>query len=69
MKTWSFEELQTFLNFAKKRNSFYYGIFAMAALTGMRKGEILGLREQDIDFANKKISVVRSVGEVKGIYI
>ncbi|OXS69875.1 site-specific integrase [Priestia filamentosa] len=70
VKTWSFEELQTFLNFAKKRNSFYYGIFAMAALTGMRKGEILGLREQDIDFVNKKISVVRSVGEVKGnIYL
>lgn len=64
--TWSFENLQTFLDFVKKRNSFYYGIFATAALTGIRKGEVLGLREKDIDYQHKKISVIKNVANIKG---
>jgi integrase len=64
--TWSFEELQKFLQFVKEQNNLHYGIFAIAALTGMRKGEVLGLREKDVDFEKKRISVLKSVSEVKG---
>ncbi|TYS68692.1 site-specific integrase [Sutcliffiella horikoshii] len=69
--TWDFEELNAFLNFAKtykdgfRDNPFYYRIFTVAAYTGMRKGEILGLRKQDVDFEAKKLNLRKSVIETK----
>jgi integrase len=35
-------------------------IFMTALYTGMRKGEILGLRKQDVDLANRLVTVARS---------
>jgi integrase len=42
-----------------------YGIVAIAAYTGMRKGEVLALRWMDIDLGAKTISVSRSVEETE----
>ncbi|MFJ8256555.1 tyrosine-type recombinase/integrase [Peribacillus asahii] len=69
--TWSFEELTHFLDITKKYNEFYFGVFAIAAYTGLRKGEILGLEKSDIDFDNNKITVKQSVAEIteKGVYL
>lgn len=57
-KVWNEEELGQFLIFTK--SSRYYIIFLLAATTGMRRGEILGLKWADIDLEKRKLSVRRS---------
>jgi integrase len=42
-----------------------YGIVAVAAYTGMRKGEVLALRWVDVDLDAKTISITRNVQETK----
>jgi integrase len=42
-----------------------YALFALAIGTGMRQGEILGLRWSDIDFVARTISVQRSLAQLK----
>lgn len=64
-ETWSFEELQKFLMFVKKHDEWYYSLFSFAAYTGMRKGEVLGLRKSVIDFDKQILRVTNSVNETK----
>lgn len=48
----------------------WYPIYVLAIATGMRQGEILGLRWDDIDFANGTISVRNTVYSIRGkIYL
>lgn len=63
--TWTFDELEHFLEIAKKHDSFYYRLFATAAYTGLRKGELLALSKEHIDFENKSITVTNSIAETK----
>ncbi|GIN38426.1 site-specific integrase [Heyndrickxia oleronia] len=63
--TWSFEELEHYLKITKKYNAFYYRVFATAAYTGLRKGELLALTKDDIDFDQKFIKVTKSISETK----
>lgn len=63
--TWSFEELEHFLKIAKKHHIFFYRMFVVAAYTGLRKGEILGLSKDDIDWGKKTIRITQSVSETK----
>lgn len=53
------EEINRFLLEVKK--SKYYCFFLMACLTGMRRGELLGLKKTDIDWHNNQIVVRRSM--------
>lgn len=71
VSTWTFEELNRFLEVAKADNPFYYRIYVIAAFTGMRKGEILGLSRINVDFKENIISVKQSVAETKekGVHI
>jgi len=55
LKVWSIEEVKLFLEVSK--SSRYYIAFLLAITTGMRQGEILGLRWKDIDFLNNTLSV------------
>jgi integrase len=55
IKVWDVGEVQQFLEVAKGNR--YYVAFHLAVATGMRQGEILGLRWVDIDFINKTISI------------
>jgi integrase len=41
-------------------------LFALAIETGMREGELLGLRQRDIDWDNRTIRVCKSLQEVGG---
>jgi integrase len=59
MQTWNLEQCLHFLEVSK--NHVHYIIFSLAIHTGMRKGEILGLRWSDIDFENKTISIQQTV--------
>jgi integrase len=55
MKTWSVEELQTFLSFiCADRNA---PLHRTALMTGMRRGELLGLRHRDLDLTNARLNV------------
>lgn len=67
MKYWSIEQVNTFLERAK--SSRYYPVFFLAAYTGMRKGEILGLTWNDIDFKKMTIDINKTLfqlSETKG---
>lgn len=59
MQTWDMDQCLQFLENSKSH--VHYIIFSLAIHTGMRKGEILGLRWKDIDFENKTISIQQTV--------
>jgi integrase len=48
VRVWDEEQIRLFLAEAK-RSSPYYPLYLAAVLTGMRQGELLGLRWQDVD--------------------
>ena len=58
-KSLTIAEQQLFLDFLKRNHTYshWYPIFAVMLGTGMRVGEITGLRWQDIDFEKNAISV------------
>jgi len=58
MRVWNEEQLAQF--FREFTNERYYTLFLVAATTGMRRGEVLGLKWQDIDFEQAKLSVRRA---------
>lgn len=65
----SIEEQKSFLSILK-HETIYKDIFSIALYTGMRIGEILALKKDDIDFNNKVIHIRRSLtknaqGQVK----
>lgn len=62
MKIWSLNEIHKFLNECKNERN--YITFLLAIYTGMRRGEILGLKWSDIDFDKKVIHVNRSLNYV-----
>lgn len=61
MKIWNSEEARRFLNFVKATDTRHYIIFHLALATGMRQGEILGLRWSDIDFDRQTISISQTL--------
>ncbi|CAB4712120.1 unannotated protein [freshwater metagenome] len=58
MSAWSTEELQQFLQSTTEHR--WHAIFRLAATTGLRRGEILGLRWQDVDIEACTITVRRT---------
>lgn len=57
-------EIETFLNAVKDRNYKYYVIFSIAAYTGMRYGEIIGLTWDNVDLDSNTINVVQQFGAI-----
>ncbi|GGG09621.1 site-specific integrase [Paenibacillus abyssi] len=55
LQVWEIYEIQRFLEVAQK--SRYYLAFHLAIMAGMRQGEILGLRWQDVDYESRKIYI------------
>ncbi len=64
MQTIPAEQLQAFLTEAKA--SGVYEMYYIELSTGLRRGELLGLKWQDIDFKNGIITVRRQVARVNG---
>lgn len=50
MRVWDEEQTQMFLAEAKRQSSPYYPLYLTAITTGLRAGELLGLRWSSIDF-------------------
>jgi integrase len=59
MKTWSAEQLGAFLT--SVRDDRLYPLWHTTAMTGMRRGEALGLRWVDVDLENGRLSVRRAL--------
>lgn len=63
MKTWSAKELQSFLTL--QRQSRLYPLWLLLASTGMRRGEALGLRWEDVDMENARLSIRQNMVPVE----
>lgn len=61
MNYWNEEQVLTFLAVARK--SRLYIACLLGVTTGMRVGEILGLRWQDIDFEREKLSIIQTLSQ------
>lgn len=61
---YSSDELQTFLGFAKDK-PMYHAIFRTLAFTGFRRGELMALTWEDIDFDKKTISISKTCARGK----
>jgi len=57
-QTWSSDELPTFLDAV--RDDRLYAAFVLLMTTGMRRGEVLGLRWFDVDFDDSSLSVANT---------
>jgi integrase len=60
--TWTPAELRTFL--ATSKADGWYAAFHLAASTGLRRGELLGLRWGDVDLEAGELQVVQTVVQV-----
>ncbi|MBJ8021472.1 site-specific integrase [Bacillus cereus] len=65
MEVWTLDQVNCFLSGSTTiRNATRFRIsFSIAIFTGMRQGEILGLRWKDIDFENNRIFVRQTLSE------
>jgi integrase len=59
MQTWTAEQLRAFLEATVDHRM--YPAFVLAATTGMRRGEVLGVRWADIGFAARRLAVRQTV--------
>ena len=64
MKTLTQEQLSAFLQEAKATG--VYEMYYIELATGLRRGELLGLKWKDVDFANGTIRVQRQVARING---
>jgi len=64
MKTLPVEQLTSFLREAKETG--VYEMYYIELATGLRRGELLGLKWQDIDMVNGTIRVQRQVARIDG---
>jgi integrase len=64
MKTWSGAELAQFL--ASVRGDPLYPLWHLAAMTGLRRGELLGLKRCDVDLSRKLLVIRQTVIDVGG---
>lgn len=67
MEVWSEDEVRRFLKVAEQHR--LYGAFHLAVTSGMRMGEILGLRWTDIDFNKRTLSVSQALSKAEKGYM
>ncbi len=60
LQTWTADELATFLDWNVASNDDLHALWYVFAWTGMRRGEGVALKWQDINFKNKTLAIRRS---------
>ncbi len=61
MRVLSRDQVQAFL--AAARADRYYALYALALFTGLRQGELLGLRWSDVDVVHGRLTVARTLSQ------
>lgn len=56
---WTADQLYEFLAYVKAQSSREFPMFRVLAFTGMRRGELIGLRWSDVDVGRRRLSVAR----------
>ncbi|MEN6314409.1 MAG: site-specific integrase [Clostridiaceae bacterium] len=71
MKTLNIEQVKKFLETASTNKYYkrYYAAYLLELYTGLRRGELLGLRWKDIDFKNYTVKVVQQLVKVGSSHI
>jgi integrase len=64
MQMWDVPTIQRFIEASQE--SRYRGLYQFAILTGMRRSEMTGLRWDNVDLANAKVSVVETLQRITG---
>ncbi len=59
--SWSREEVQTLLALARQHEGRLYPALLVLFSTGLRRGELLGLRWEDVDFGRSRLGVRRAL--------
>ena len=65
MHTLTADQLSAFLREAK--NTGVFEMYYLELATGLRRGELLGLKWQDVDFNQGTITVRRQIGRINGV--
>ena len=60
VKAWTKDQARTALKTALETNRYLYDLMLIGLHTGMRPGEIFGLRGKDINLLNRKLSIVNT---------
>ena len=63
-RTWTAEELRHFLE--SVQDDRLYGAYVLAATTGLRRGEVLGLTWRNVDLGASRIAVTQAIIPVNG---
>jgi integrase len=63
-KAWTYEQAMYFLEKVKEEN--YYLIYLLALFTGLRRGEVLGIPEKNVDFQHNVIHISQQVITING---
>jgi integrase len=67
MTVWDADQVRTFLDYVRESaNSRYYSAYFLAIVTGMRLGELLGLKWSDINLNEEYLTVSRTLTFVTG---
>jgi len=65
MATWSAEDARLFLEWSQSSGDYLWLAWLTLLGTGMRRGEILGIRWKDLDLENNVITIARAMSYVK----
>lgn len=66
VNTWSIDECNKFLNRMREQKEHIFMMYYLAIYTGMRRGELLGLKWDNIDFEKRRIYVEHSLYYISG---
>jgi integrase len=57
IKPWSVDEVRAFLESARRSADPCYAAYVLILVLGLRRGEVLGLRWEDVDFDNAELAI------------
>ncbi|QSF41746.1 site-specific integrase [Priestia megaterium] len=60
--------MHRFLQFAKDEDLHYFALFFVCVYTGIRRGEVLGLKWEDVDLTDGTLHVQQNQTYLKGTY-
>ena len=64
--TYSMEQLGCFLSIIKPHNFHHFAFFTLLCSVGMRLSEVRALKEIDVDFVEKKLTIQRNIARSRG---